>query len=75
MTRRQTDLTLAQVRKLPAAIDVTLAAQALGISRASAYNAIAIGEFPAETIRVNKRLKVLTASLIEVLEGRQAVSA
>lgn len=65
-------LTLAQVRKLPAAIDVATAACALGVSRASAYQAIADGEFPVATIRVNRRLRVLTADLIRVLEGGQA---
>ncbi|MGH3218976.1 MAG: helix-turn-helix domain-containing protein [Streptosporangiaceae bacterium] len=61
--------TLREVRSWPATVDVEDAARALGISRASAYNAIAIGDFPGETIRVNRRLRVLTASLIEVLEG------
>ncbi len=43
----------------------------MGISRASAYAAIADESFPVQTIRVGRpgRLKVLTASLIAVLEG------
>jgi predicted DNA-binding transcriptional regulator AlpA len=45
-------------------------ARALDISRASAYQAIADGTFPAKTIRVNRTLRVLTASLVAVLEGR-----
>jgi hypothetical protein len=68
MSRGQ-GFTLAQVRKLPAAIDVSTAAQALGISRASAYAAIQTGEFPVATIRVSRRLRVLTADLVRVLEG------
>ena len=62
-------MTLDQVRGLPAAVDVSIAAQAFGISRASAYAAISDGTFPATVIRVNRRMKVLTNSLIAVLEG------
>ena len=61
--------TLREVRGWPAAIDVEDAARALGISRASAYQSISEGTFPAAYVRVNRRLRVLTASLIEVLEG------
>lgn len=59
---------LAEVRRWPAAVRVEDGARALGISRASAYQAIADGTFPAKTIRVNRTLRVLTASLIEVLD-------
>jgi predicted DNA-binding transcriptional regulator AlpA len=62
-------MTLTEVRKLPAAIDVTTAAQVLGISRATAYEAISSGEFPAQVITVNRRLVVLTSTLLAVLEG------
>jgi hypothetical protein len=62
-------LTLDQVRKLPAAVDVTTGAQAFGVSRSSMYQAIAQGRCPVQTITVGRRLKILTASLIEVLEG------
>jgi Helix-turn-helix domain len=75
--RKTKGATLTEIRHWPAAVDVTQAATALGISRASAYQAIASGEFPAATIRVNRRLKVLTADLVRVLEGpaAQRVSA
>ena len=61
--------TLREVRGWPAAVDVEDAARALGISRSSAYEAIANDEFPAATIRVNRRLRVLTHSLISVLKA------
>jgi predicted DNA-binding transcriptional regulator AlpA len=61
--------TLAQVRKWPPTVSVTRAAAPLGVSRASAYTAIAEGTFPAQVITVSKRMKVLTSSLIRVLEG------
>jgi excisionase family DNA binding protein len=64
--------TLAAVRKWPPTISVDQAARALGISRPSAYRAVADGTFPAETIRVGRpgRLKVITADIVRVLEGR-----
>ena len=69
--------TLAMIRKWPATVDVGLAAQALGCSRSTAYQAISDGTFPAEVITVSRRKRVLTHSLIAVLEGRgdQAASA
>jgi predicted DNA-binding transcriptional regulator AlpA len=62
-------VTLSEVRRWPAAVDVTQAAQALGISRSTAYQAISCGTFPAAVITVSRRKRVLTASLIAVLEG------
>jgi hypothetical protein len=61
--------TLAQIRKWPAAVDVPPAAAALGISRSHAYELIKIGKFPATVVSVRRRHKVLTASLIRVLES------
>ena len=68
---RETGLTLDEVRELPAAINVSTAARALGISRASAYMSISEGTFPVATIPVGSRIRVLTASLIDLLEGRR----
>jgi hypothetical protein len=68
-------LTLAAVRKWPPTCDVGQAARALGISRSSAYSAIASGEFPVATIKVNRRMRVLTADLIKVLEGSKVPAA
>ena len=65
-TRR---LTLAQVRKLPATIDVAVAASALGIGRSTLYAAFRLGESPVKTIVVRRRVLVLTADLVRVLEG------
>jgi hypothetical protein len=65
---------VAELRKLPAGVDVTTAAAALGVSRSAAYDAIARGEFPARVIRVGGRLKVVTASLMDLLDNRVAGS-
>lgn len=62
-------LTLAQVRKLPACINVGIAAQALGVHRATLYEAIRAGCSPVKTLSVKGRIVVLTADLIRVLEG------
>jgi predicted DNA-binding transcriptional regulator AlpA len=78
VARKNRGVPLSEVRQWPAAVRVEDGARALDISRASAYQAIADGTFPARTIRVNRTLRVLTASLLEVLEGRagdRAVSA
>lgn len=63
-----TGVTLAQARKLPAVLDVAEAAAVLGVSRSAAYDAIRVGAFPAKTIKVGGRIKVLTASLLRLLE-------
>ena len=65
--------TLRQIKQSwPAVIDVTQLALALGISRSSAYELIRTGTCPVKTITVGRRVKALTASLIEVLEGNGA---
>jgi hypothetical protein len=61
--------TLAQVRKWPATVEVSLGARALGIGRSTLYEAIRLGESPVKTIEVRRRIVVLTADLIRVLEG------
>lgn len=70
-------MSLAEVRRLGATCDVATAGRALGVSRASAYQSISEGTFPVAVVRVNRRLRVLTADLVRVLEGagRRAESA
>jgi hypothetical protein len=63
--------TLAQVRKWPASVNGEDAARALGVSRAALYAAIVDGTCPVEVIRVGQRKKVLTHSLITVLQGTE----
>jgi len=67
-------LTLAQVRKLPATIDVPTAARALGISRSTLYEAIRVGRSPVRTITVQRRIVVLTADLVRVLGGEASAA-
>jgi hypothetical protein len=70
-----TRLTLAQVRRLPATVDVPTAAKALGIGRSTLYEAIRIGQSPVKTLTVQRRVVVLTADLLRVLEGGEIGAA
>ena len=49
-------LTLAQVRKLPATVDVPTAARALGIGKSTLYEAIKLGSSPVKTLTVQRRV-------------------
>jgi hypothetical protein len=64
-------LTLAQVRRLPATIDVPTAARALGIGKSTLYEAIKLGASPVKTLTVQRRVVVLTADLLPVLDGEK----
>lgn len=65
--------TLAEIRETwPATVDVSSSARAFGCSRASAYEHIRAGSFPARTLSVGGRLMVVTASIVAVLEGQAA---
>ena len=69
-------LTLAEVRELPATVDVETAAAVLGVSRRTAYEAITAGTFPATVIMVSRRKLVVTASLVALLEsGNDALAS
>ena len=61
-------LTLAQVRKLPATCSVSDAAAALGISRSNAYDLVAAGQAPFRVLDVGHRKRVVTASLLAMLD-------
>lgn len=65
-------VTLADLENGPATVNVETAAEFIGISRAAAYAAVRNGTFPARTITVGKRVKVITASLIDVLGANAA---
>lgn len=67
--------TLDQIRRWPPAVNVEDAALALGISRSGLYAAVREGTCPVEVIKVGHRKKVLTHSLIAVLEGRGGQAA
>jgi hypothetical protein len=64
--------TLRDIRRWPPTCDPTEAALALGVSRSSFYEAIRCGTSPVKTIRVGRRIKVLTADLLRLLECETA---
>jgi hypothetical protein len=65
-------VTLAQIRRWPPTCSVCEAASALGVSKTALYDALGRGERPVQVIRVGRTMKVLTHSLIRVLEGSDA---
>jgi hypothetical protein len=71
-TRRPT---LDQVRQWTPTVNIEDAALALGVSRSGLYAAVREGTCPVAVIEVGRRKKVLTHSLLQVLEGGHAASA
>lgn len=63
---------LDEVRGWPAAVDISDACMAIGISRAQGYVSAKRGDFPARVITVGRRYKVVTADLVRLLEGQLA---
>lgn len=61
--------TLAEVRKWPATVGIPEAARALGISRAHMYELVRRGEAPVKILPLGSRQRVITASLVAVLEA------
>lgn len=71
-----TQPTLDDIRRWPAAVSITAAATAYGISRSHAYELASRGEFPARTIRAGSRYVVVTADIIRQLSASdQATNA
>lgn len=66
---KSTRPTLADIRKWPAAIPVTQAAEAMYCSRAWLYAAIKREESPVKTIKIGSRYVVVTADLVRLLSG------
>lgn len=64
--------TLEEIRAWPATVSVELAAAAIGVSRAHAYECIRRGTFPAKALRVSGRTTVITSSILAVLDGATA---
>jgi hypothetical protein len=65
--------TLDEIRATwPPTCSVPKAADALGISRSLAYEAVGLGQFPVKTLRVGRRVVVVVADLVKVLSPDQA---
>lgn len=61
--------TLDEIRGWPATVDIPTAAPAVGVSKSYGYELAKRGEFPARVIKVGSRLRVVTSSLIPLLDG------
>jgi excisionase family DNA binding protein len=66
-----TALSMREIRNLPATIDATTAAAVLGVSRSTVYEWLRTGAFPGRAISVRHRHRIVTESLIELLEDKK----
>ncbi|MEV8392659.1 MULTISPECIES: DNA-binding protein [unclassified Streptomyces] len=60
--------TLSEVRAWPATVDVPQAAAALGVSKSHLYGLVKRGEAPVRILSFGSRHRVVTASLVCLLE-------
>jgi hypothetical protein len=61
-------LTAAQLRALPALVDLMTAARVLGLGRTTAYELARAGLWPSPLLRIGRRFKVPTAPLLALLD-------
>ncbi|MER7694259.1 helix-turn-helix domain-containing protein [Streptomyces sp. NPDC097610] len=61
--------TLDEIRAWPATVSVPEAAAALGISKTYLYDLIKRNESPVKLVPLQGRNRVITASLVRLLEG------
>lgn len=61
--------TLAEVRNWPATVDVPKAATAIGISKSHLYDLVRRGEAPVRVLSFGARHRVVTSSLVQLLES------
>lgn len=71
----KTEITLAEIRELPPMIDLGPTAQALGISKSHIYAMAKLGTLPVKVVRIGGRYKVVTASLLALLEAANEASS
>lgn len=64
--------TLEEVRQWPATVGIPEAAKALGVSRSHLYDAIKEGHAPVKVERIGRAQRVITASLLRLLEADPA---
>jgi predicted DNA-binding transcriptional regulator AlpA len=64
--------TLEEIRSWPATVPVPDGGRALGYSASWSYQLVAQGEFPCKVITVGRRSRVVTASLLAMLDAGPA---
>ncbi len=60
-------MTRAELLALPAVVDVTTAARALGLGRSTAYELARRDELPCRVLRIGSSYRIPTADLLRVL--------
>ncbi|WP_433252782.1 DNA-binding protein [Actinomadura nitritigenes] len=60
-------LTAAEIRALPAVVDLVTAGRALGMGRTKSYELARAGRFPCPVLRVGRSYLVPTAGLLTLL--------
>jgi hypothetical protein len=65
----------ADVDALPAVVDVTIAAEVLGLSRHAAYELIRCGTWPTPVFRLGRLIRIPTAPLLDLLGLSQLSTA
>lgn len=66
-SERVSSLSIQELLKLPATIDVVTAGRALGIGRSRSYELARLGEFPCRVLAVGRTYRVPTAGLLRLL--------
>ncbi len=61
--------TLAEVKAWPATVGIPEAARAIGVSKSQLYDLVRRGEAPVKVLSFGARHRVVTASLVRLLEG------
>jgi hypothetical protein len=69
---RELRLTVAEMRALPAAIDIETAGRAFGLGRTKSHELARAGEFPVPVLRLGRSYRVPTAKVLELLGIEQA---
>jgi excisionase family DNA binding protein len=67
MNQEHDGMTRAELLALPAVVDVSTAARALGLGRSTAYELARRGEFPCRVLRIGSSYRIPTAELLRVL--------
>jgi hypothetical protein len=65
--RHHRGLTLDECAAMPATIDISTAAQVLGIGRSAAYELVRCGQWPTPVLRLGKLIRIPTKPLLELL--------
>ncbi|WP_232383860.1 hypothetical protein [Actinomadura violacea] len=68
-------LTEAEIRSLPATIDLVTAGRVFGVGRTKAYQLARTGDFPCRVLRVGRNYRVATADLITALGLNQGLNS